>query len=68
MIVLRYLGTVNFSIIYTSEWFVVNYDQEKIDSKALSEAINAATGYEISNNKVEAKKSGSFFQRFFGSS
>jgi len=46
----------------------VTYDQDKIDSKALAEAINAATDYEVSDIKAEEKKSGSFLQRFFGSS
>jgi len=46
----------------------VTYDQDKIDSKALAEAINAATDYEVSDKKAEEKKSGSFLQRFFGSS
>ena len=50
------------------KWEANNRLKVKKFREALAEAINAATGYEISNNKVEAKKSGSFFQRFFGSS
>ena len=46
----------------------VTYDQNKIDSKALAEAINAATDYDVSDKKAEEKKSGSFLGRFFGSS
>ena len=61
-------GVKTSEVNFDQKTATVTYDQERIDSKALAEAINAATGYEISNNKVEAKKSGSFFQRFFGSS
>ena len=61
-------GVKTCDVNFDQKTATVTYDQDKIDSKALAEAINAATGYEVSDKKAEEKKSGSFLQRFFGSS
>jgi len=61
-------GVKTCDVNFDQKTATVTYDQDKIDSKALAEAINAATDYEVSDKKAEEKKSGSFLQRFFGSS
>ena len=61
-------GVKTCEVNFDQKTATVTYDQDKIDSKALAEAINAATDYDVSDNKAEEKKSGSFLQRFFGSS
>ena len=61
-------GVKTCDVNFDQNTATVTYDQDKIDSKALAEAINAATDYDVSDKKVEEKKSGSFLQRFFGSS
>jgi mercuric ion binding protein len=61
-------GVKTCDVNFDQKTATVTYDQDKIDSKALAEAINAATNYDVSDNKAEEKKSGSFLQRFFGSS
>ncbi len=61
-------GVKTCAVNFGQKTATVTYDQDKIDSKALAEAINAATDYEVSDIKAEEKKSGSFLQRFFGSS
>jgi len=61
-------GVKTCDVNFDQKTATVTYDQDKIDSKALAEAINAATDYDVSDNKAEEKKSGSFLQRFFGSS
>ena len=61
-------GVKTCDVNFDQNTATVTYDQDKIDSKALAEAINDATDYEVSDKKAEEKKSGSFLQRFFGSS
>ena len=61
-------GVKTCDVNFDQNTATVTYDQDKIDSKALAEAINASTDYEVSDKKAEEKKSGSFLQRFFGSS
>lgn len=61
-------GVKTCDVNFDQNTATVTYDQDKIDSKALAEAINAATDYDVSDKKAEEKKSGSFLQRFFGSS
>ena len=61
-------GVKTCDVNFDQKTATVTYDQDKIDSKALAEAINEATDYEVSDKKAEEKKSGSFLQRFFGSS
>ena len=61
-------GVKTCDVNFDQNTATVTYDQDKIDSKALAEAINAATDYDVSDKKAEEKKSSSFFQRFFGSS
>ena len=61
-------GVKTCDVNFDQKTATVTFDQDKIDSKALAEAINAATNYDVSDNKAEEKKSGSFLQRFFGSS
>lgn len=61
-------GVKTCDVNFDQNTATVTYDQDKIDSKALAEAINEATDYEVSDKKAEEKKSGSFLQRFFGSS
>ena len=61
-------GVKTCDVNFDQNTATVTYDQDKIDSKALAESINASTNYEVSDKKAEEKKSGSFLQRFFGSS
>ena len=61
-------GVKTCDVNFDQNTATVTYDQDKIDSKALAEAINAATDYDDSDKKAEEKKNSSFFQRFFGSS
>ena len=61
-------GVKTCDVNFDQKTATVTYDQDKIDSKALAESINASTNYEVSDKKAEEKKSGSFLQRFFGSS
>ena len=61
-------GVKTCDVNFDQNTATVTYDQDKIDSKALAEAINAATDYDVSDKKAEEKNSSSFFQRFFGSS
>ena len=61
-------GVKTCDVNFEQNTATVTYDQDKIDSKALAEAINASTDYEVSDKKAKEKKSGSFLQRFFGSS
>ena len=61
-------GVKTCDVNFDQNTATVTYDQDKIDSKALAEAINEATDYDVSEKKAEEKKSGSFLQRFFGSS
>ena len=61
-------GVKTCDVNFDQNTATVTYDQNKIDSKALAEAINAATDYDVSDKKAEEKKSGSFLGRFFGSS
>ena len=61
-------GVKTCDINFDQKTATVTYDQDKIDSKELAESINASTNYKVSDKKAEEKKSGSFLQRFFGSS
>ena len=61
-------GVKTCDVNFNQKTATVTYDQDKIDSKALAEAINAATNYDVSDKKADEKKSTSFLQRFFGSS
>ena len=61
-------GVKTCDVNFNQKTATVTYDQDKIDSKELAEAINEATDYDVSEKKAEEKKSGSFLQRFFGSS
>ena len=61
-------GVKTCDVNFDQNTATVTYDQNKIDSKALAEAINATTDYDVSDKKAEEKKSGSFLRRFFGSS
>ena len=60
-------GVKTCDVNFDQNTATVTYDQDKIDSKALAEAINAATDYDVSDKKAEEKKNSSVFQRLFGS-
>ena len=46
-------GVKTCDVNFDQKTATVTYDQDKIDSKALAEAINAATDYEVSDKKAE---------------
>ena len=54
-------GVKTCDVNFDQNTATVTYDQDKIDSKALAEAINAATDYDVSDKKRKKRKVVHFF-------